>query len=686
MKKITLLFFGLLLSGIVMSQETVVWGAEVVDLSSEYGPFEYSGIQALHKPNVLPGGGDSPNAWRPKRNDRDEFIMVSFATPIKAKQVAIGESENPGSVKQIIAYDVNYNEYELFPVLTPRAIPLDSRLLNLFFEETAFEIKAIKVILDGAAVPGFNAIDAIGISRSNIPIAVLINLARNMNSELAADKLGTNVNSDYEEHSPILAPDGKRLYFSRQYHPDNVGGGDDQEDIWVSELDEATGTWLPAKNVGPPLNTEGPNFISSISVIDGKEIVVLGNEYGKKGRMFTGVSMSIRDGDSFSTPTSVKVDNNYNYSQNADFYMVSGGKAMILSAERDDSYGSRDLYVSFSKPDGSWSAPVNLGGDINTVGEEESPFMAEDGKTLYFSTNGLSGYGGKDIYVSLRLDDSWTKWTEPENLGAGINGKGDDEYFSIPSTGNRAFFTRGEKGEDMDIFTFNVEDLFIEKEGLVYESMKHLIAEEKPVLVTVTGTLLNSKTGEPMANTKVVIERLPDGAPVGETITDDQGNYSVILRPGARYGLIPSADKYLSQSENIDLNEVTESKDMMVNLKLTPIEVGAKVVINNIFFDFDKAVLKTASYAELDRVLELLNSGSIKNIEIAGHTDSIGEDAYNQELSQKRARAVYNYFTSKGIAKDRLKAVGKGETDPAAPNDSSENRRLNRRVDFKIVE
>jgi OOP family OmpA-OmpF porin len=686
MKKITLLFFGLLLSGIVMSQETVVWGAEVVDLSSEYGPFEYSGIQALHKPNVLPGGGDSPNAWRPKRNDRDEFIMVSFATPIKAKQVAIGESENPGSVKQIIAYDVNYNEYELFPVLTPRAIPLDSRLLNLFFEETAFEIKAIKVILDGAAVPGFNAIDAIGISRSNIPIAVLINLARNMNSELAADKLGTNVNSDYEEHSPILAPDGKRLYFSRQYHPDNVGGGDDQEDIWVSELDEATGTWLPAKNVGPPLNTEGPNFISSISVIDGKEIVVLGNEYGKKGRMFTGVSMSIRDGDSFSTPTSVKVDNNYNYSQNADFYMVSGGKAMILSAERDDSYGSRDLYVSFSKPDGSWSAPVNLGGDINTVGEEESPFMAEDGKTLYFSTNGLSGYGGKDIYVSLRLDDSWTKWTEPENLGAGINGKGDDEYFSIPSTGNRAFFTRGEKGEDMDIFTFNVEDLFIEKEGLVYESMKHLIAEEKPVLVTVTGTLLNSKTGEPMANTKVVIERLPDGAPVGETITDDQGNYSVILRPGARYGLIPSADKYLSQSENIDLNEVTESKDMMVNLKLTPIEVGAKVVINNIFFDFDKAVLKTASYAELDRVLELLNSGSIKNIEIAGHTDSIGEDAYNQELSQKRARAVYNYFTSKGIAKDRLKAVGKGETDPAAPNDSSENRRLNRRVEFKIVE
>ena len=669
-----------------MAQETVIWGSEVVDLSSEYGPFEYSGIQALHKPNVLPGGGDNPNAWRPKRNDREEFIMVSFETPIRAKQVAIGESENPGAVKKIIAYDVDYNEYELFPELTPRAIPLDSRLLNLFFEETAFEIKAIKIIIDGAAVPGFNAIDAIGISKSNIPIAVLINLARNLNSEVATDKLSTNVNSDYEEHSPILSPDGKRLYFSRQYHPDNVGGEDDQEDIWVSELDEATGTWLPAKNVGPPLNTAGPNFISSISVIDGKEVVVLGNEYGKKGRMFTGVSMSIRNGDSFTEPVSVKVDDNYNYSQNADFYMVSGGKAMIMSSERDDSYGSRDLYVSFSKADGSWTAPKNLGGDINTVGEEESPFMAEDGKTLYFSTNGLSGYGGKDIYVSVRLDDSWTKWSEPENLGAGINGKGDDEYFSIPSTGNRAFFTRGEKGEDMDIFTFNVEDLFIEKEGIVYESMKHLIAEEQPILVTVTGTLINSKTGKPMANTKVVVERLPDGVVVGETTTDANGNYTVILRPGARYGLVPTADDYLSQNENIDLNDITESKDMKVDLKLTPIEMGAKVVINNIFFDFDKAVLKTASYSELDRVLELLKSGSIKNIEITGHTDSVGEDGYNQDLSLRRAKAVYNYFISKGIAKDRLKAIGKGEDEPAVPNDTSENRRLNRRVEFKIVQ
>lgn len=684
MKKATVLFLGTVFAFGLSAQETVVWGSKVVDLSSEFGPYEYSGIQALHKPNVLPAGGDSPNAWRPKGESSEEFIMVSFETPIRAKQVAIAESENPGAVKKIIAYDANFKEYDLFPQLTPRTIPMDSRLLNLFFEETPYEITAIKVIIDGAAVPGYNAIDAIGISRSNIPIAVLINLAKNINQSVGTEKLSTNVNSDYIEHSPILSPDGSRLYFSRQYHPENVGGVDDEEDIWVSEKDPKTGEWLPAKNVGPPLNNVGPNFISSISVVDGKEVVVLGNEYGKKDRMFTGVSMAVRTGDTFSAPESVKITNNYNYSPNADFFMIPGGQAMLLSAERDDSYGSRDLYVSFKQADGSWSEPLNLGGDVNTVGEEESPFIAENGTTLYYSTNGLSGYGGKDIYVALRKDNTWTKWTEPENMGAGINGKGDDEYFSIPSTGNYAYFTRGEKGDDMDVFSFKVDDLFVERSGPVYESMKHLTTQ--PVLITVKGNVTNGKTGEPMANTRVFVERLPDGVDVGETKTDAAGNYTLVLRPGARYALVPSSDGFLSQNENVDFNKITASTEITRDLKLMPIEVGAKLVIKNIFFATDKADLQTASFPELERVYELLKENKIAKIQITGHTDSVGEDAYNLGLSQRRAKAVYTYFITKGIGKDRITSEGKGETEPAAPNDTAENRQLNRRVEFKIVE
>lgn len=683
MKKLIALFLGLLTAQMTLAQETVVWGSEVIDLSSEFGPYEYAGIQVLHKPNVLPGGGDNPNAWRPKKASSEEFIMVSFETPIIAKQVAIAESENPGAVKKILAYDADYNEYDLFPDLTPRALPIESRLLNLFFEQTPYKIQAIKVIVDGTVVPGYNAIDAIGISASNIPIEALIRLAKNMNEGLSADRLSKNVNSNYQEHSPVLSPDGNRLYFSRQFHPDNVGGVDDQEDIWVSELDPDTGEWLPAKNVGAPLNTEGPNFISSISVIDGKEIVILGNEYGKKGRMYTGASKSIRNGDTFEEPQNMGIDNFYNYSKNADFFMVPGGEAMLISAERDDTYGSRDLYVSFSKPDGSWTEPLNLGGDINTVGEEESPFLAEDGETMYFSTNGQSGYGGKDIYVSLRRDKSWTKWTAPENLGAGINKEGDDEYFSIPTNGEYAYFTRGEEGEDMDIFTFKVDELFVEKAGPVYESMKHLIPEQ--IYVTIEGLVIDAKTEHVVPGASVVIERLPDGLDIGETVADADGAYTLTVLPGARYGVIPSYEGYFSESENFDFNNIVETTIVKKDLKLVPKDSDIPITFNNIFFDTDKSVLKTSSYPELARVHKLLEEGALKGVIIQGHTDSVGDANYNLALSRRRARAVYNYFVERGIAKDRLQYEGFGETKPAVPNTTRENRAKNRRVEFVRV-
>jgi len=689
MEKIITLFLGLIFSSIAMqAQETIIWAGEIIDVSSEYSPYEYSAIQALHKPNVLPGGGDNPNAWRPKKNDREDFVMVSFDPSIKAKQVAIAESENPGAVKKILAYDKQYREYDLFPDLTPRSVPIESRLLNLFFEQTDYEIQAIKVIIDGEAVPGYNAIDAIGVSASNIPIKVLIELAENVNQELEVNKMSENVNSEYEEHSPVLSPDGKRLYFSRQFHPDNVGGVDDQEDIWVSELDEETGEWLPAKNIGPPLNTKGPNFISSISMVDGKEVLVLGNQYGKKGRMYSGVSMSTREGDSFTKPVAINIKDNYNYSDKADFFLVPAGEALILSAERDDTYGKRDLYVTFKRED-EWTVPRNLGQDINTVGEEESPFLASDGKTLYFSTDGISGYGGKDIFVSTRLDDSWTKWSTPENLGRGINKEGDDEYFSIPSTGKYAYFTRGEEGENMDIFNFQVDDLFIKKEGPVYESMAHLEFEEdekQPVLVTIEGKVIDSKTGYPIPNAVVAIERLPDGVDIGSDTTDASGNYSMRVRAGARYGLVPTSEGYISENDNLDFNEIEESTSVTQNLKLVPAATGEKVVFKNIFFDFDKATLKTSSYPELERVYDLLESNKVSKILITGHTDSMSSEEYNLRLSKRRARAVYAYFVDKGIDKSRLSYEGKGESEPAVPNTNAKNRQQNRRVEFEIME
>lgn len=667
------------------AQETVVWGSEVVDVTSEYGRLEYSAIQALHKPNVLPSGGENPNAWRPNNDNNEQFIVVSFDKPIKAKQVAIAESENPGAVKAVYAYNEQYDEFLLFE-LEPRALPIESRLLNLFFDDTPYEVHALKVVLDGESTPGFNSIDAIGISASNIPISVLIHLVPGINDHVQTENLGVNVNSNYAEHSPIISPDGKRLYFSRRYHPDNMGGVDDSEDIWMSELDEKTGEWKPAKNLGPPLNTEGPNFISSITMVDGEEVLMLGNRYGKKGRMYAGVSTSKRSGDTFEKPTSVEIENEYNYSGRADFFLVPSGEAVVTSVERDDSYGSRDLYVSFKKGK-IWSEPKNLGEGVNTAGEDFAPFLSQDGKTLYYSTNGISGYGGSDIFVSIRLDDSWEKWSVPENLGSGINSAQDDQYFSIPSSGKHIYFSRGDLDEDTDIFRFKAEELFIEESSSPIATTVNHLTEPEPdeVFMTVYGKVVDSKSGDPINNATVIVERLPDGVDIGNVKTI--GNeYHFSVRGGARYGLLAKLDGYLSQNQNFDFNKVTESDSIEQNLALTKIEADAKIVINNIFFDFDKAVLKTSSYPELNRIYEFIADGKIQKIEISGHSDAVGNDAYNKALSQKRAKAVFNYFRAKGIAFDKMEVIGFGETQPVASNDTEEGRSRNRRVEFKIIQ
>ncbi len=667
------------------AQQSVIWGSEVIDVSSEYAPLEYSALQALHKPNVLPRGGENPNAWRPKKSDGEEFIVVAFANPMKAKQVAIAESENPGAVKKVVAYDTQYNEYTLFELAT-RALPIETRLLNLFFQETSYDIQAIKVELDGSSVPGYNSIDAIGISASNIPINVLMDLAKGVSEKVSAQKLSENVNSTYVEHSPIISPDGKKLYFSRKYHPDNVGGVDDPEDIWVSEWDEETGDWKPAVNVGPPLNTQGPNFISSVSEVDGKEQFILGNRYGKKGRMFTGISMAFNEGGKFTKPQSVEVENEYNYSNKADFFLVPGGSALIQAVERDDTYGGRDLYVSF-RNGGIWSEPKNLGGDINTASEEAAPFLGQDGKTLYFSSSGYSGYGGLDIYVTRRLDDSWEKWSIPDNLGTGMNTDSDDQYFSIPSSGTHAYFTRGKVDDDTDIFRFKVDEFFIDPEAPIAQSVGHLLAEEEEViLITVTGKVTNAKTEEPMENVKVLVERLPDGIDIGEVSTGAGGIYSFTLKPGARFGVSASLDGFLAQNENIDLNDVAKSDTMEIDLILAPIEVGQPIVLNNIFFDFNKAELRTASYPELERVLEYIVSGRIKRIEISGHTDSKGSEEVNERISRQRANSVFKYFQANGIDKSRMEVFGFGESKPVDTNETAEGRQNNRRVEFKVLE
>jgi outer membrane protein OmpA-like peptidoglycan-associated protein len=657
------------------SAQVVQWASKVIEFSSELTPVQYSAQQALGKPNVLPAGGQSPNAWAPDRPKRKEFLKLGFSNPISIRQIAIAESHNPSAIFRVLAYDESGNEY-VINTLNPMPVPLKGRMLNLFVETTSYKVAAVKIEFDGAAVPDYFGIDAVAISDSNYPIIADIPRMQLLASGIAIEALDKNVNSDYSELSPVLSPDGKTLYFSRQNHPENAGGVADKEDIWFSELD-SSGRWQLAKNMGPKFNNAGPNFVNSIQAItpDGKSaVMVLGNRYLENGKMAAGVSISSNVGGQWSNPVSLNIKNDYNYADKAHYFLANSRKTLLMSVEREDTHGDRDLYVSFMNDDSTWAEPLNLGEVVNSAAEESAPFLASDDKTLYFSSKGFSGYGGSDVYVSRRLDDTWTNWSEPENLGPEINSPLEDLFFNIPVSSEFAYYSRGVTETNTDIFR-----------------VKLPIVKNPDPWVTVRGKIIDKATGKPLG-AKIIYERLPDGKDVGIAQSiPETGEYEIRLPAGQLYGVRAEAAGKISESQNLDLRGV--KADQVIDhsdFSLAPIEVSdAKenvvIVMNNVFFEFDKATLKPESFPELDRIVTFLNTQATIEIEISGHTDAIGPEAYNLGLSERRANSVKRYLTEKGVAMARIKAVYFGETRPVDSNDTKEGRRKNRRVEFKIL-
>ncbi|MCK5699529.1 MAG: PD40 domain-containing protein, partial [Cyclobacteriaceae bacterium] len=387
--------------------------------------------------------------------DREEYVKVGFENPFKIRQIAIAESFNPSVIYQIYLYDRSDNEF-LINTFDPRPIDLKSRMLHVFFDLTEYEVAAVKIVLRCNTVPGYSAIDAIAISNSTLQVKQEVQILESAIVNVKPDRLSKTVNSVYNELKPLVTPDGKTLLFSRQYHPGNTGGEDDPEDIWFSQWDEKNGEWMEAINMGAPLNTIGPNYISSITPDGNTVIITLGNRYTRNGKMKAGVSVSTRTSEGWSKPVPFEIINGFNLHKRANYFLANNREVLLMSVEAAPTFGSRDLYVSFLMEDGRWTEPRNLGSDVNTALEEASPFLAPDDKTLYFSSDGFTGYGKHDIYVSRRLDNTWTSWSEPENLGPLINSPKDDAFFNIPPTGEYGYFSRNYTENNSDIYRFEL--------------------------------------------------------------------------------------------------------------------------------------------------------------------------------------------------------------------------------------
>ncbi|MBP6022422.1 OmpA family protein [Ferruginibacter sp.] len=497
---------------------------------------------------------------------------------------------------------------------------------------------------------------------------------------IKVENLGEVINSYNPEMRPTISADGNLLFFIRQNDPANIHYQTvpNSQDIWYSMRDTA-GKWSKARHLSDKVNASQYNAVYWIS--PDLNTMLLKGSFIDGQYLGMGVSMIHKRADnSWTNAEMLKIRNFGKFSTTPQIGASMGHDGKTLLFYMTDKKGSfeNDIYVSFLEGHDIWTAPKSLGKKINLPDYNEmSPFLAADGVTLYFSSDRPGGLGENDIWMTKRLDESWTKWSDPVNLGAPINTAGSEAFFTLDAGGEFAYLTSSDGA-------FGASDIVRVK----------LLEKEMPdPVVLVSGNVYNAKTKQPL-EASLIYQTLPDGADAGNGNSSPvDGSFKIVLPYDKNYSIRASADKFFAISENLKLDSLIKAgyKEIHKDLYLVPIEIGQVFRLNNVFFDFDKYSLRPESFVELDRVVKFLTEYPNVEIEMSAHTDSKGADDYNFTLSDNRARSVREYILSKGIAATRIISQGYGENKPVAANsnadgsDNPEGRQLNRRVEFKIL-
>ena len=672
-----------LFSAATAQAQHVQWAARLVAVSSQKseGKDPFSPSQVLSTPNALPLGQISNDAWIPRKEGPNEFIEVRFARSIAAQQVTIVENFNPGSITKIELVDTKGEHHEIYSNPSPGPLPEAFRTLEVRFPAAEYRTLGVKVYMNTAKVEGVNQIDAIGIAdvastmvRQAFDAPKGPDAVKSTQFDSSLVNLGPNVNSRYVDTHPVISPNGRTLYFARQSHPDNVGGSRDPQDVWYSTLTSGKNkTWSLAKNLGTPINTpDDPNGLASVSA-NGQSAIVI-NIYNRDGTVDPqGCSLSKRTRMGWTQPVKQDIKDFINLDkEHVDFFLATSGKALLMAVERPDGQGEQDMFVSFPVPDvkDTWTKPKNLGPNVNTAKSDFAPFLAADDKTLYFASEGRGGYGKSDIFYTKRLDDTWTNWSPPRNLGPVVNSPDFDAYYTISAAGQDAYLVSSRNGIDnsKDIFRISLAQAF-----------------QPEVVTLVTGRVLDQATGKPI-RAIIHYENLLTGEEIGVTETDPvDGSYTIVLPSGVQYGYRAEAKGYIAENANLDVTAKDKYSEQKQDLFLVPFNVGQTVKMNNIFFQQSKYYLTTSSYPELARLIRIMKDYPTVEIKLSGHTDNQGDPALNLKLSLDRVNEVKKYLSSHGVNGGRITTEGFGDTKPLASNDQEETRSKNRRVEFTIT-
>ena len=551
------------------------------------------------------------------------------------------------------------------------------------------------------------------------------------------------VNTYYNEGSPIISSDGKTLYWFVDSHPENTLGKDGTQDIWMSKKDDK-GLWSAPKHLSSPYNQNKLNQVFNI-LHDGT-LFLRGN------RTKNAVGFSLVSTNGTWKELNIRDFDKMNKGQFWGASISADMKHLVLYFSEVAGSLQSDLYTSHLQNDGNWSKPAKM--TLSTNLDDFGPYISPDQKTLYFASNSprQGRQGLIDIYKCTRLDESWNNWGPPVNVGKPLNTSAEDDYFSMDEAGN-VFVARSNSKQDggnLDIFVLVPKDVHVTLNGIVYNNKTKQIIMGSAVDVTVkdikpvslksdvsgkftthfpeiheygisanaagyrpytanfslpkfnsdttinveiflnpdakalviNGTVTNKKTGDPV-DAKIVMTMRTDKT-LNLNPSTTAGNYSQGVPKTGMYIFTVSHEGFINTTDSLNYND-DDVTPMTKNLVLQPIEVGVVVKLNHIYFDFNMATLKRESFVELQKVVAFLIENPTVEIEIEGHTDSVGPDDRNMILSQNRSQSVVDYIVSKGISVDRLKAKGFGESKPIDTNDTDAGQANNRRVEFRVL-
>jgi len=503
--------------------------------------------------------------------------------------------------------------------------------------------------------------------------------------------VGAAINSEWPDYAPVINRDETTMIFTSRRREGNMNEDvfDDNfpyEDIFISR--KVGDTWSPAQNIGEVINT--PFFDSNLGLSpDGQQLYIYKDNNGGD------IYVSELKGDDYGAPKPMSRRINSSYTEKSITVSADGSK-LYFSSDRPGGLGGLDIYMCIMDDGGEWGYAKNMGATINTQYDEDGPFIDYDNTTLYFSSKGSKGMGGFDIFRT-EFDPATEEWSEPVNLGYPINTPDNDIFFVATKDGERGYYASVREdglGYD-DIFMVSIPDLDYQL------AQSKQLESEQPDLpgLVIESVPLDLQSVKMVVKVEESGSKIPLDARLSILSDQDQTNlnfnrdvkgvFTVQLSPGqgAEYQLRVEKPGYQSKTLNFSVPKGgSDVKEVSRTIRLNRLQVVRKSGVQNIYFDFDKIVIKDEAYTELNKLEELLTKNPGLAMEVVGHTDSVGTKQYNLTLSQRRAKAVIEYLKGKGLDTSRLTPVGYGAERPMATNDDErEGRELNRRVEFKML-